>query len=259
MIDFKIDSKQLEDMATFVAAVNNTGFIKAVSGAMTFAAFDAQEHLKAVTPQFVDNPTDWTLNSTFVKRAKPSDLSVHIGFKDWATKGTPAAQYLQPIAGGDPRRPKRFERALQRRGLLRPGEFVVPADVYPLRLNSFGNLSGSTYTQVLSRIGALSTSGSDGNATQSARSRAARGRRDYFIGQPGGLPRGIYVRVGARPKGSGVGRPVTVGSPRGFHTAFYITRQPNYQQQFPVQQIIASKFGERFPSIFERLIQKAGG
>lgn len=250
MIDIKVDTKQLNEMARFVANVTNK-MPEKLAASMTFAAFDAQNHLKAKTPSFVDNPTKWTTNSTFVRRASPNKLAVTIGFKDWASKGTPAAKFLQPMVAGEPRGPKRFERALQRRGLLRSNEYVVPADVYPLQLNSFGNLTGATYTQILSRLSALGGAGMgyDGNRSGSRRSRAARRKNDYFLGQPGGLPRGIYARVGTRPDGG--------GAPRGFHTVFYITSQPQYDKQFPVADIINSKFNERFPSIFERLVFKA--
>lgn len=252
-------------MATFVAAVENR-LDRVTAAAMTFAAFDAQNELKAQTPKFVDRPTKWTQNATFVKRATPSNLSVTIGFKEWAPKGTPSAKYLQPMVAGEPRRQKSTERKLSAAGLLPRGQFIVPTDVHPLRLNSLtGNLSGATYTQVLSRLKALGGVGQgyDGSATTSARSRGKRAQADYFVGGPGGIKRGIQARVGPRPKGTGGkgsakgGRPVTSNLPRGFHTVFYFTSQPRYSATFPVPRIIETKFNQRFPSIFERLVMKS--
>ena len=85
---------------------------------------------------------------------------------------------------------------------------------------------------------------------------------DYFIGRPGGLPLGIYARLGKKPKGTGGpgslkgGRPVTSNLPRGFHTVFYVTRQPLYMAKFPVPKILdntyRNTFGPNLRSALER-------
>lgn len=264
MISVTVNTKDLGGMARFVAALSGN-IDKTTAAAMTFAGFDAQNALKAQTPRYVNNPTTWTKNATFVKRATPSTLAVTIGFKEWASKGTPSAKYLQPIVAGEPRRQKSTERQLSRAGLLRPGEFITPADVLPLNLNSFGNLPGGKYTQVLSRLKALGGQGQgyDGSSSSSTRSRGKRAQADFFLAAPGNLPRGIQARVGPKPKGIGGkgskrgGRPVTSNLPRGFHTVFYITQQPRYRATFPVPKIIESTFSSRFPSIFERLVFKS--
>jgi hypothetical protein len=238
-IAFTVDTADLNKVARRLSRLRQT-FPETLAKSMTFAAYDAQKELKKQTPGFVDRPTSWTMNATFVQKATPTDLSVRLGFKDYASKGTAAAKYLEPMVAGTPRPAKSAERQLQRRGLLRSGEFIVPTGVTPLRLNSYGNLPGSAYTQMLSRIGGLGEQGYTANRSGSARSTAKRRQRDYFIGQPAGLPRAIYARVG---KGQ-----------RGFHTAFYITKQPRYEQKFPVRNIIQTKFTNRFPTIFERLV-----
>lgn len=264
MISLSVDTKDLGRMARFAAAVAGN-LDKHTAAAMTFAGFDAQNALKAQMSRYVNSPTKWTQNSTFVKRATPATLAVTIGFKEWASKGTPAANYLQPMVAGEPRRQKSTERQLSSAGIIRSGEFIVPTGVYPLKLNAYGNLPASTYTQVLSRLKALGGAGQGytGSATSSTRSRGRRAQADYFIAAPGGLPRGIQARVGPRPKGTGGksspqgGRPVTSNLPRGFHTVFYITKQPHYRATFPVPRIIESTFNSRFPSIFERLVFKS--
>ena len=264
MINVSINTKDLDGMARFVAAVGGT-LDKQTAAAMTFAGFDAQNALKAQTSRYVNSPTRWTENATFVKRATPDTLAVTIGFKEWASKGTPAAKYLQPIVAGEPRRQKSTERQLSRVGIIRPGEFITPTGVHPLKLNAYGNLPGSQYTQMLSRLKALGGAGQgyDGSASTSKRSRGKRSQSDYFVGSPGNNPRGIQARVGPKPSGTGGkgsargGRPVTSNLPRGFHTVFYITRQPRYRATFPVPQIIESTFNSRFPSIFERLVFKS--
>lgn len=224
----------------------------AIAKAMTESAKKAQVALKAQTPRYVQNPVPFTMNSTFVRYASPRKLEAWVGFKDFAPKGTPAAKYLQPMVSGGIRRPKSTERQLQSAGLLRPGEFIVPTGVTPLKLNQYGNLTGGTYTQVLSRLKALGEQGYSGNVSGSSRSQGKRSARDYFLGAPGGLPRGIQARLGKRPKGTGGpgsakgGRPVTSNLPRGFHTVFYITRQPRYDSRFPVQTILSNTFSNTF-------------
>jgi hypothetical protein len=213
--------------------------------AMTRSAQAAQTDLKQAMPRFIrGGPTPFTQNSTYVRFAKPTDLSVEVGFKQFASKGTPAGRYLQPMAGGGGRRNKSSELQLQRKGLLRVGEYIVPADVTPLRLNSYGNLTGGTYTQLLSRLGGFGEQGYTANVSRAAASQAKRRQRDYFLGQPGGLPRGIQARVGPRPKGNpgGIGRPVTSNLPRGFHTVFYITGQPRYKATFPIRDLLSQGF-----------------
>ena len=247
-IDFIVDTSQLDKLARFTSALRGN-LDKDTAKAMTLAAYDSRDHLKAVTPRYIDRPTKWTTNAVFVQPAKPGNLTARFGFKDTAVKGTPAAKYLQPMVAGKPRDLKRSERAMQATGVLRANEYITPADVHPLSLNAYGNLSAATYTQVLSRLGGLREQGSLGNVSTSSRSQRKRRQSDYFVGEPGGLPRGIYARVGPRPRNGGLAR--------GFHTVFYITRQPRYQATFPVQQILSKKFAEKFPSIFERLVFKA--
>lgn len=246
-IDFIVDTSQLDKLARFTSALRGN-LDKDTARAMTLAAYDSRDHLKAVTPRYVDRPTKWTTNAVFVQPAKPGNLTARFGFKDKAVKGRAAAQYLQPMVAGEPRGFKRHEEAMQATGVLRGYEYTVPVDVHPLKLNAYGNLSAATYTQVLSRLGGLREQGSLGNVSGARRSQRKRRQADYFVGEPGGLPRGIYARVGPRPRNGGLAR--------GFHTVFYITRQPRYQATFPVRQILSKKFAEKFPSIFERLVFK---
>ena len=216
----------------------------AVAKAMTESAKKAQIALKAQTPRYIDRPTPFTLNSTFVRYANPKNLEAWVGFKDFAPKGTPAAKYLQPMVGGGIRSAKSTERQLQAAGLLRPGQFITPVsagqdgNVPPLKVNQYGNLTGATYTQVLSRLVAFGEQGYTANVSSDKRSQAKRRQRDYFIGRPGGLPLGIYARLGKRPKNGGLAR--------GFHTAFYVTRQPMYRPTFPVEKILSSTFNNTF-------------
>jgi hypothetical protein len=232
MIEFKVDTGDLNKVAKQLARMKGE-LPKQLARSMTYAAYDAQKELRQQTPRFVDRPTPGTSRATFVEPANADNLAVRVGFRDQATKGTAPARYLQPMVGGGTRPPKRSERQLQSKGLLRSGEFITPTDVHPLRLNKYGNIPGPRMVQVLSQLRGFGEQGYSANRSSGTRS-------TYFIGEPGGLPRGIYARVG-RGK-------------RGFHTVFNITRQPRYEATFPVSQMLQDKFTQRFPSIFERLV-----
>jgi hypothetical protein len=236
---FKVDTSELDQMAVRLATITNR-LPSTLARSMTFAARDAEQELKRRTPQFVDRPTRWTLNSTFLKPATTERLEVRFGFKDFAFKGTPAAQYLQPMVAGEPRGPKRFERQLQRTGLIRPGEYLTPTGLSPLRFNAYGNIPGSAITQVISRIGGFGQQGYTANRSNSPRSTSKRRQRDFFIGAPGPYDRAIYARVGTRQ--------------RGFVPVFNITSQPRYDKRFPVRSILEQTFSKKFSSIFERLV-----
>lgn len=261
-ITFEVDTAQLNQLAVrFSNAFNRLP--THLAKAMTYAAYDAQKELKRQTPNFVDNPTTWTRNATFVQKATPQNLAVRLGFKSYedTRKGSvPAAHYLQPMVTGQPRQQKSTERQLARFSAAFQNRYLIPTDKEPLRLNSFGNISGGQYTQVLSRLKAFTAEGYDANASTSARSRRKRSQRDYFIGWRTGNPVSIRARVGAMPKGTGGkgskqgGRPVTSNLPRGFVPVFIVSKSPKYRAQFPVRTIIQTKFNERFPSIFERIV-----
>ena len=97
-VNFTLDTSQLDKLARFTSAVRGN-LDQDLAKAMTLAAYDARDYLKNVTPRYVDRPTKWTLNSMFVEKAKPGNLTTRFGFKDTAVKCTPAAKYLQPMVG----------------------------------------------------------------------------------------------------------------------------------------------------------------
>lgn len=261
-LQLEIDQKGLARFTRFGQQVQRQ-LPYSIAQAMTASAKKAQAALKAQTPRYIDRPTRWTLNSTYVKFATKKNLQASVGFKDYSSTGTPAGRYLNYLSSGGPRRSKSTERQLQRSGLLRPGQFIVPTNVTPLNLNQYGNLPGGTYTQVLSRLKALGEQGYSANVSRSRRSQAKRTQSDFFLGRPGNLPLGIQARIGPKPKGTGGkgsargGRPVTSNLPRGFHTVFYITRTPSYQATFPIQKILQATFASTFNANLQVSLERA--
>jgi hypothetical protein len=239
MLDVRIDTSQLGPLQAFcLAAANKLDRVTAV--AMTRSAKTAQAAVKAQTPSFINNPTRWTLNSTFVKPATEQRLAVVVGFRDYSSSGIAAAKYLQQQVVGGKRAPKPFERRLQSRGLLGSDEYAVPANNAPAKLNAYGNVSGPAYVQILSRLGAMREAGSLSNRSGSRRSTSKRREADYFVATINGN-KAIWARKGKR------------GIVPVFH---FIKQAPSYQARFPVPTIIRTSFDQAFGKEFERAVSE---
>lgn len=217
----------------------------AVADAMTSAGADAQDHLRKVTPQYIDRPTPFTMRAIgrWPGYVKPPRLSQWIGFK--AVRGGSAGHYLEPLVFGGGRRQKRAEQRLNNAGIRE--RWLMPTGLSPARLNRYGNVSSGTYVKVLSQLKAMSTSGSDANATGSRRSKAKRKAQPFFVQKiRGSKNRAVYARIGNRKI-----RPV-----------FVLTdNAPRYRRQFPAQDILATRYQQRLSAALtlylNRKLQKA--
>lgn len=267
MLDIQLDVGDLQKLNRFVAGLTENNIRFAVARAMTRSAQGAQQQLKQDMGLYIRNPTPFTTNSTYVRFAKPSNLVAEVGFKSFGAKN-PAGRYLQPMARGGPRQAKGTELRLRSAGVIRSTEWIVPTGVTPLRFNQYGNLPGPTYQQLISRLRAYPEGqGFTANASASARSTRKRADRDYFVGRPGGLQRGIYARVGKPPKGrrpGEVGRPITSNLKRGYHTVFYLTRTPIYNATFPISEILNQSYERTWRvelqrAVAEELANRTGG
>lgn len=191
---------------TVTASVNANEVAKALNRTATeqipFATANAltaiAQRIKAgeikVMKARLDRPTQFTLNSLYVKAALKKDLAkgARVWFKDYASKGTPAGKYLQPGVYGGARRSKRFEKALMARGILPEGQFAIPGSGAPL--DSHGNVPRGLYVKVLSGLKAFSEVGYDANATGSTRSKRKGNAQKYFVATIDGQA-GIWERV----------------------------------------------------------------
>lgn len=139
----------------------------------------------------LDRPTSTTMNSLYVKAAKKGNPEARAFFKDAWTSGVPADTYLQQVVKGGQRPHKRFEKALIARGIMKPGQYALPA---PSALNQFGNVPRGTIMKIMSGLGAAETfSGAQANATGSKRSKRKGNAQKYFAGEVDGTE-GIWER-----------------------------------------------------------------
>ena len=240
MLDLKLQAKGLAGMQEFLLAMQGRAN-RPTAVALTRTAKLVQQAAKTAASRHIDRPTRWTLNSTYIRPAKPDRLSLEMGFKDYSNTGTPAAQYLQAIAAGGGRPLKPFEKRLQSKGLLGSGKFAVPTGFAPLKFNAYGNLPGSSYLQVLSRLKALREVGSLQNASGSKRSRAKQKNLAFFVADINGN-RGIWAREGSK---------------RNISLAFsFLNGSPKYDSTFPIARILRETFEANFDHQFEAAIQQ---
>lgn len=204
--------------------------------ALTKTAQDIQSGERQVMSQVFDRPTPFTLNALFVKPATKTDLTAVVGFKD-PGGSVPAWRYLGPEVEGGARKKKSFERALERAGILRSDEYAVPGK--GVKLDQYGNLPGSTFTQILSQIQA--SADPTQNMTDRSRKRAVgRAGGRYILLRPeagdassrvyGRAAAGIYLRTGARSI-----VPVLV-----------FVRAPTYSKRFQFYEVAQQVFNARF-------------
>lgn len=249
MIKFGLQTKGVEKALAMleVVAPKQIPFIVAV--AMTETARDVEFVVKRAIQTDVDRPKPYTINSLTSTRATKQKLEAVVAWRDSLSrdsitgfaseKGTQGGKYLRPIAEGGSRPLKRSESALRRQGLLPVGYYLVPGR--DAKLDSYGNVPGSVYTQMLSALRAFSEKGYVANRT--AKSQAKRSLPLWFAIKPGDKTRlapGIYKRKGTKRE-----------------LIFAMVRTPKYHVSFPFEGISRRTALERLPIQFNKAIDKA--
>jgi hypothetical protein len=208
----------------------------AIAKAVTDTAILAKKALESEMLYAFDRPTPYTLGSLYLSPATKVVPVAKVWLKDDAGKGTPAAKFLLSEITGGARRFKRFENALAARGLLPAGMFVMPGSA--AQLDAYGNMQRGQIVQLLSALGAAeSRAGFLANRTKASAKRKGRNLAEYFVGQPGGAPLGIWQRV-RFGYGSAV-KPIAI-----------FTRAPVYQVRYRFQDIAAQVVREEFEGQF---------
>ncbi len=227
--------------------------------AQTAASRDAVNHManaigKAEREEIVrvfDNPTPWIRDAIAVIRANGQRSGALVKVKDEPNKGIPGAFILAAEIEGGNRKQKRFEKALQRMGLMKPGWVAVPTSNAPR--DSYGNVPGSYYVTILSYFGALGAFGS--NMTEKRKARMAKGtgarakvqRRGlvYFASDGKDFRPGIYSRTDFGGLGQGI------------KALFLFVRQATYKKRFDFDRVASQTYESRWPDIFGGEIRKA--
>ena len=196
----------------------------AASRAINTMAFEAMRAGKDHIRQKIDRPTNFTVNSWYVRRkASKERLEAVVGWSDFLSskriaEGMDAGAefYLAQHWNGGGRRYKAFERQLLARGVLPRGMFAVPgAAAEELgMIDSYGNMRSGVIVQILSSLGVMDEMGYTSNATV-RQSKRLSGRRIaqryvYWAGKPGkNTPLGIWI-IDDKHSARGRLRPVIV-------------------------------------------------
>lgn len=238
----------LKELQASLRGFSDRRMAASVATALTRTAVEVRDGVRAKLPSIFDRPTPYTLDSLYVRPARPDRLEAETYFKDdsaTSKQGIAATKYLLPEVQGGPRRLKRFERALQLAGHLPAGMFVVPgADA---QLDAYGNMSTGQIIQILSQLRITLTAGHARNMSFDARKqinaqRKAGGR--YFVIKPGtkGAKPGIYRR-------EFIGNNIT--------PIARFVRAPSYSARFDFDGIAAGIANERLQPNIEQAISES--
>ncbi len=214
-----------------------------------------------------DRPTPFTLGSFRVHKATKRNLCARVDF-EWGRLG-----YMKTQVEGGLRGRKRSENALQKAGIMRPGQLWMPGK--GARLNQYGNISGGQITQLLSVLMAAETA-SGYNANITARSKKRNPKpRDYFAitKKRGGLAPGIYERVqsgvgfgrktkkhmlfGVYQRGKTVGKISSVIRARGVKPILIFTNKAAYKKRLRFYELGAQTVNQNFRRIFYQTAKTA--
>ncbi len=241
MIELKIDPSAFLRMEKSLLALADKHIPTAMAKTLTRLATGARTEVMTRMETLFDRPTPFTMNSVRYMAATRDNLTSMVYISDDAAKGLSPRKYLKPEIEGGPRNLKRSEKALIAKGLMQPGQHIIPAEGFDL--DAYGNVPGRIMVKILSRLSALGETGyranvSDKRLKQLKRARmAARrggndidgvrqfGGTDYFVAHSkvDGAPLGIYQLVS---KGKVV-------------PAFYFARRnPTYAARFPFEEMV---------------------
>ena len=202
----------------------------AVAKAMTLTGQYAQKKLKVSMAAAIDRPTPYTMNSTFVTFAKPTNLFMEVGIKNMSRGGrVPAGRYLQSLIKGGRPTYKAVDLAASKiagyRGVL------VPSKQSPIKLNRYGNITLGNYKKVIG---------------------GARNNGAYYIAP---VKRGSSVKAIYQRKTSFVGRTSTLEN----NTSRLFVIQPNpemRQRQLNLPIVLGRTVKDNFPKFLKQRFDK---
>lgn len=210
MSSFEISVRSnVKEISKKLSALAEKQLAFAASRAINDTVQDCRKTVPAEMKKVFRNPVARTLNSLRYKNSDKKSMEAKVWIEDFGGKGIAPAKYLGPEILGGNRSQKRFERALQKRGLMQSGMFAMPAAAAPR--DADGNVPGSFYVTILSYLGAFGEQGYRANMTDKPRKKIAgvvrteRGFKSisgavYFVAKGSGktahLHPGIYKKSG---------------------------------------------------------------
>lgn len=205
-VDVRIDASQAK--ALFAGLKNQLPFVAAKT--VSALARDVQAGFVKKLPVVFDRPTPFTQKGVYTQAASKVDLTAKVYFPESQDEsGKALREYIRPGAelATYSRQQKKTEYLLTRIGFLPPGWVTVPGTYMKAKLDSFGNMPGSYYRQVIRSLQIKTTKGPPKPVSALSRGRAVKMgvATEFFAIAPGGnklgrnggrLPAGVYQRAG---------------------------------------------------------------
>lgn len=237
--------------------------------ALNQAAFDVRRALQQKAKDVFDRPTPFITDRSLRvwSRATKQDLSATVGWDYIGGKGGDPAQVLKAQVQGGVRPLKRFERALQRAGIMAPGTFAVPGGAAPL--DAFGNIEPRFIIKLLSYLGAFSEVGYKANITAKRKVKmAGRVRSERGFVRIEGIEYFVSKGLGETSRGQQQHLPAGIWSRKGTHGSdiapvLLFVRRPSYGARLPAQRIAidtgVASFNRAFTEAMARAVRSARG
>jgi len=250
MADLKFTAtiKGLDDVIRSLSQIEK-GAPQVLAKSLTQVAKATRDVQVAAMKTVFDRPNPFVLNSLYVWSATPAKLQSSVRIREFAGKGTQAEKFLGPQIYGGTRSLKKFEKALQYRGILPKGMYAIPgrgAD-----FDGYGNMKTSQIIQILSYFSAFGEQGYRANTTAAKKAKMKKGTKRvqgfvYFVipTRVGKLPAGIYKRTGS-----------AWGSP--IKQILVFVKQPAYSKRFDFFEIGEGVMQKEWKGIFDKNIQEA--
>ena len=206
--EFEVDFKDVAN-ALSVELPRQVPF--AMVHTLTLLAKDGKEAIVKALPVVFDRPVQFTLNAVTFEKATKENQAAKVFFRQSDdNSGKAKNEHIRPGAqGAGARHQKKTEFLLTRLGFLPPGWVTVPGNKMPL--NSFGNMAGSHYKDIINvlqlKVGSRFESGHGRYIKSQIRAKKMSVATELFAVAPGlnsmakgggWLPPGVYKHLPGR-------------------------------------------------------------
>jgi hypothetical protein len=236
MMQIKVDASEI---LGFWKNLESDQMPFAISKAMNDVGFDTMRFYKSALPGIIDRPTPFTIRAMFVEKASKKNLSVKIGFKESASKGTPAAKYMHHLNEGGTRPWKRSEVLLRQKGYIQDDQQLIPSKEF---MNQYGNARES---QVVKMLSAMQATFEPGNYSHKTNSRNKTGKLNEFF-------------VNSKKSQSHFGPHVYRKSGRHKMKLFmWVTKRAQYKKILNYNELTSEHFAKQFPDAMQKAFDYA--
>lgn len=245
----------------------------ALANALTITAGQSKDALEHEIRDVFDRPTNRIQKSPkFSRTSKKGPFYVYVFLSEDSDKGVAPKNILRAHVYGGQRAQKGHERGLAKIGAFGDSGdgYTRPADRSGVRLNQYGNMAASKYQQILSRLKAFDTAGSDQN--ESTRSKARnrnKNRAQYFVAE-GDRFTAVWERYGST-QGTRTARVSDIRSkkerkvsyktrqilPRKRRPVLVFLKKAQYEDRFDIQFVVQSTFNKNMSKNFGFALARA--